>query len=82
MKKDDKKIIMEWQSLVSGKKFITDTGVSMQEKLASGKTALIGRFAVWAPVEKYKKHQVIEVGTNCSYLQEKYAIEAEMIFKL
>ena len=70
-----------WKKLVGNRAFISDLGKSHEAEIGGTKT-IVGRYAVWAPVEGSERHQVIEVGDDLDALQQKYGIPIELVLKL
>ena len=49
-----------WKKLVGNRAFISDLGKSHEAEIGGTKT-IVGRYAVWVPVEGSERHQVIEL---------------------
>ena len=68
-----------WKKLVGNRAFISDLGKSHEAEI--GET-IVGRYAVWVPVEGSERHQVIEVSDDLDALQQKYGVPIELVLKL
>ena len=68
----------EWKQLMGGKLFITDLGAE-QHADAPGGGFTVGRYAVWAPIRKSDRHQIVEVGGDLTVLMAKYRIPEERV---
>lgn len=71
----------DWAMRNKGKCFITDLG-SEQTKEIGGRSVTMGRYAVWSPIAGADNHRIVEVGTDCAKLQQKYNIDNAMIYHL
>ena len=70
-----------WKKLVGTRAFISDLGKSHEAEIGGTKT-IVGRYAVWVPVEGSERHQVIEVGDDLDTLQQKYGVPIELVLTL
>ena len=70
-----------WKQLVGNRAFISDLGKSHEAEIGGTKT-VVGRYAVWLPIEGSDRHQVVEVGDDLVMLQEKYDVPIERVLKL
>lgn len=67
---------MTWETLTTGKSFITDLMQFGDLKSLEG-----NRFAVWKPnLDDNAKHHIVELGCDIESLMEKYQIEREYVF--
>ena len=72
---------MDWESMVKDRVFLTDLGEDKSVDI-NGKTVTLGRYAVWAPIPKANRHQVVEVGSDQKALAEKYSIPEELCLRV
>ena len=70
-----------WKKLFGNRAFISDLGKSHEAEIGGTKT-IVGRYAVWVPVEGSERHQVIEVSDDLDALQQKYGVPIELVLKL
>ncbi len=68
----------EWDVLMEGKTFITDLGADREAELEEGPT-LLGRYAVWSPLQGGRGHAIVEVGRDLEALMERYEIPTERV---
>lgn len=71
----------EWTRLNKSKCFITDLGAE-QTREVDDKTVVVGRYAVWSPIANAENHRIVEVGSDCEMLKQKYNIKDSMIYRL
>ncbi len=61
-----------WAEYAQGRVFISDLG---EDKIVDTKEAasiLMGRYAVWKPIPRTNRHQVVEISSDLEFLQKKY----------
>jgi hypothetical protein len=71
----------EWTRLTGNQVFISDLGKNQTQEIG-GEPMVIGRYAVWAPIPKTERHQVVEVGEDIAYLMEKYQVPSDLVLCL
>lgn len=72
---------MDWDSMVKDKVFMTDLGEDRTVEV-EGKQMTLGRYAVWAPIPRAGRHQVVEVGSDSDQLARKYNIPEELCLRV
>ncbi|WP_420628424.1 hypothetical protein [Candidatus Leptofilum sp.] len=71
---------MKWNDLTSNKPFITNLDKLVKVKIDEDKE-LSGRYAVWQPTDD-KRHAIVEVSSDLSYLINKYKVNPTMVFRV
>lgn len=75
----------EWEQLTRGRPFITNLGYQPNyvQKVPDGPPMLMGRFAVFLPLpEDQARHQIVEVGHDLAYLQQKYEVTDDLVLHI
>ncbi len=75
----------EWHELTSQKSFILDLGFTPEHapvKEKDGTEHSLERYAVFMPIPKQRKHQIVEVSANLQALQGKYKVPDDMVMAL
>lgn len=68
----------DWNDMMGAKVFITDLGCA-QEAEVSGQKTILGRYAVWSPMQGAKGHAIVEVGDDLTCLMERYHVPADRV---
>lgn len=68
----------DWNSMMEAKVFITDLG-RVREAEVSGQKTILGRYAVWSPMQGAKGHAIIEVGDDLTNLMARYHVPADLV---
>lgn len=71
---------MTLEELTQRKVFISDISTENTTTI-NGNKVIIGRYAVWSPLKDKPGHMIIEVGNDLAYLQQKYNISDNLVFK-
>lgn len=71
----------QWKELMEGHAFITDLG-RPQEVEVEGKRNILGRYAVWSPLQSGTGHTVVEVGSDLGELMNRYGISDSRVCTL
>lgn len=77
-----------WESLTTGKKFISDVRKNINGIDSNGNPRIVGRYGVWYPIPENKRnfikqtHQIVEIGNDLPMLLSKHSISPSMVYKI
>jgi hypothetical protein len=71
----------DWEDLTRGQPFVTDLGFEPNylQPMPSGPPMIMGRYAVFVPVEGQARHQIAEVSGDLDYLKQKYGVPESLV---